>query len=308
MAEYYRDETLTLHQGDAADVLRTLEPGSVNAVVTSPPYFGLRDYGDAGQIGHEPTVAEYVERLVSVFAEVRRVLADDGLVWLNLGDAYTAKSGPLRAGATGTRPKNLIGLPWKVAFALQADGWFLRNAIVWAKPNAMPESVQDRFSNRHESVFLLTKSNRYRFNLDAVREPYTGDRSPSRRARKPGPKKANSVTSVWPPPGHEDRGHNPGDVWTLPTQPFKGAHFAPMPLRLAERCVAASVPSCGAHDKAPLAGRGAESCGAHPTILDPFCGSGTSLVAARAAGLRAIGVDLNPDYLALALDRCRAGK
>ncbi|MFD8496194.1 DNA-methyltransferase [Amycolatopsis sp. NPDC059657] len=306
MTLYHQDETLTLHQGDAADVLATLDEGTVNAVVTSPPYFGLRDYGTAGQLGHEPTVTEYVERLVSVFAEVRRVLADDGLVWLNLGDAYTAKSGPLRAGATGTRPKNLIGLPWKVAFALQADGWFLRNALVWSKPNAMPESVQDRFSNRYESVFMLAKSSRYGFNLDAVREPYTGDRSPSRRARKAGPKKANSVTSVWPPPGHEDRGHNPGDVWSLPTQPYKGAHLAPMPLRLAERCVAASVPpcACGAHPTPAAVAR----CGAHPTILDPFCGSGTSLVAARNAGHRAIGVDLNPEYLALALERCRNGK
>ncbi|WP_410591064.1 DNA-methyltransferase [Amycolatopsis sp. lyj-23] len=199
-------------------------------------------------------------------------------------------------------PKNLIGVPWRVAFALQADGWWLRNAVIWSKTNPMPYSGTDRLANTYETVFVLAKSERYRFDLDAVREPYTGDRSPSRRARKPGPKKANSVTSVWPPPGYEDRGHNPGDVWRLPTQPFKGAHFAPMPLRLAARCVAAS---CGVHSTCPGAGRGDCGCGAHATVLDPFCGSGTSLVAALSAGHRAIGVDLNPEYLSVALDRCR---
>ncbi|MFE0020535.1 DNA-methyltransferase [Amycolatopsis sp. NPDC059021] len=309
MTLYHQDEMLALHQGDASDVLRTLEAGSVGAVVTSPPYFGLRDYGMAGQLGQEATVAEYVARLVSTFAEVRRVLADDGVVWLNLGDGYTSKSGPRRQGTTGLPPKNLIGVPWKVAFALQADGWWLRNAIVWTKPNAMPYSGTDRLSNVYEHVFFLAKSDRYAFNLDAVREPYTGDRTPSRRARKPGPKKANSITSAWPPPGHEDRGHNPGDVWAMPTQPFKGAHFAPMPLRLAARCVAASFTSdCGAHTTSADAGRGAPGCGAHSTVLDPFCGSGTSLVASLAAGRRAIGVDLNPEYLSVALARCRDGK
>jgi site-specific DNA-methyltransferase (cytosine-N4-specific) len=156
----------------------------------------------------------------------------------------------------GLPPKNLIGVPWKVAFALQADGWWLRNAVIWSKTNPMPYSGTDRLSNTYETVFLLAKSDRYGFNLDAVREPYTGDRAPSRRARKAGPKKANSVTSAWPPPGYEDRGHNPGDVWRLPTQPFKGAHFAPMPLRLAERCVAASFPPCDAHTTPDQAGAG----------------------------------------------------
>lgn len=189
MTLYYSDDQLELHHGDALDVLRTLPDGSVNSCVTSPPYFGLRDYGEPGQYGLEASPAEYVETMRSLFAEVRRVLANDGTLWLNLGDSFATTStynaprsmhneagwkqagqGP-RANAGGATPKNLLGIPWRVAFALQDDGWNLRNAIIWNKPNAMPESVTDRLSCRYEHLFLFSKSRRYWFDLDPIREP-----------------------------------------------------------------------------------------------------------------------------------------
>jgi DNA modification methylase len=161
MKPYYSDANVTLWHGDALDVLSTLPSGSVDCCITSPPYFGLRDYGVEGQYGLESSPAEYVERMRGVFAEVRRVLADDGTLWLNIGDSYARQGGA----------KNLLGIPWRVAFALQDDGWILRNDIIWHKPNAMPESVADRLSKRHEHVFLLSKSRTYQFDLDSIREP-----------------------------------------------------------------------------------------------------------------------------------------
>ncbi|AMU76926.1 DNA-methyltransferase [Mycobacteroides abscessus] len=186
---YYQDESVSLHHGDALDVAKALPAGGADCIVTSPPYFGLRDYGEPGQYGLEDSPAQYVENMRALFAELRRVLADDGTLWLNLGDTYTSQPGWGRGGSSqllgrkhaperdavahhrGLPPKNLIGTPWRVAFALQDDGWYLRNDIIWSKPNTMPESVTDRLSGKHEYMFMLTKARRYYFDLDAIREP-----------------------------------------------------------------------------------------------------------------------------------------
>lgn len=225
---YYQDESVSLHHGDALDVAKALPAGGADCIVTSPPYFGLRDYGEPGQYGLEDSPVQYVENMRALFAELRRVLADDGTLWLNLGDSYysgrgnpgpnaddrksVARRGWVRAvdrpGQTWAKPKDLLGIPWSVAFALRDDGWYLRNDNIWNKPNPMPESVNDRFSSKHEYVFMLTKSRRYWFDLDAVREQYEGDRDASRRSRSGNTNKANSVTtepirvtnSAWPWP------------------------------------------------------------------------------------------------------------
>lgn len=300
---YYRDDTVTLWHGDALTVLRDLPDASVDCCVTSPPYFGLRDYGVDGQLGAESSPAEYVENMRAVFDEVRRVLADDGTLWLNLGDSYySGKGAPTqpdlknearrpgirsldKGGADWAKPKDLLGIPWRVAFALQDDGWTLRNSIIWHKPNAMPESVTDRLSTRHENVFMFSKSRRYWFDLDPIREESVAD--PDRRRgehgwqpRVPGESRDTSPSSRL---GFGNAaGRNPGDVWSIPTQPFPGAHFAVYPLALPERCI--------------LAG-----CKPGGTVLDPFSGSGTTGLAAAKHGRRYVGIDLNADYLDLSL-------
>ena len=187
-ATYYSDDQVTLHHGDALEVARSMESGSVDCIVTSPPYFGLRDYGEPGQYGLEESPAKYVETMRALFAELRRILADDGTLWLNLGDSYySGKGSPSqpdvknearrpperildRPGAQWSRPKNLLGIPWRVAFALQDDGWILRNDIIWSKPNAMPESVTDRLAGKHEHLFMFSRTRRYHFDLDSIRE------------------------------------------------------------------------------------------------------------------------------------------
>lgn len=328
MTPYYSDPGVTLWQGDALDVLRGLDAGSVDCIVTSPPYYWLRDYGVDGQLGAEETPAKYVDALVATLREARRVLADDGTLWLNLGDSYASDSkwggytggkhvsalhGDTGVGRrrrkTGIPDKNLVGIPWRVALALQDDGWILRNDLIWSKPNAMPESVGDRLSTRHEHVFLLTKSPRYHFDLDAIREPVTSTREgaltwdrdeqgvPGQKPQhRPGRTWGERVEAGVPPrrgtrPEHargdsdfaaSARGRNPGDVWTIATQPFPGAHFATMPPALAERCI--------------LAG-----CKPGGTVLDPFSGSGTTGLAAARHGHPYVGIDLNPDYLDLSL-------
>lgn len=310
---YHQDDAITLHVGDALEVLRTLPDTSVDCVVTSPPYFGLRDYGVEGQYGLEESPAAYVEQLRVVFAEIRRVLTDDGTAWLNIGDSYAGKA---NGGATFDRHrghghragiiaaqrnmlkhapyKSLLGIPWRTALALIDDGWTLRNDVIWTKPNAMPESVTDRLSVRHEHVFMLTKGPRYWFDLDPIREALAypdkvghtfGGNAPeiaSTHAGKYQPHdKARPADGKRHTGGHES-GRNPGDVWTIPTSPFPEAHFAAMPPALASRCIRAGCKPAG-------------------TVLDPFSGSGTTGYAALRAGRRYVGIDLNPEYLELSL-------
>jgi DNA modification methylase len=318
MSVYHAEHDVTLYHGHVLDVLPTLQAESINCVVTSPPYYGLRDYGVEGQIGLEASPAAYVETLRGVFAEVRRVLRPDGVLWLNLGDSYSGSWGnqghqpdrdDLHVGArgrgalpksmrTGSRklgeagPKNLYGLPWRVAFALQDDGWTLRNAIVWAKPNAMPESVRDRLSCRYEHVFLFSKSPRYWFDLDAIKVPTTGQApgntpesiaayaagtGTTNGARRWGANATSTLLDVHPT-------RNPGDVWQIPTAPYPGAHFATFPLELARRCITAGCPADG-------------------TVLDPFTGSGTTLMVARRLLRKSVGIELNPAYCELIVDR-----
>lgn len=311
---YYADDQVTLLLGDALNVLRTLPDASVDCVVTSPPYYGLRDYGTAGQYGLEPTPAAYVEQLRQVFAEARRVLADDGTLWLNLGDSYnntaagqnacnTNRDGTSDAKQraseeslgrrktrldTSIRPKNLLGIPWRVAFALQDHGWILRNEIIWHKPNAMPESVRDRLSNRHEHLFLLTKSPRYHFDLDAIREAHAApDRKTGARAFQARDLN-HQRTATGTYTGPDARGRNPGDIWEVATRPYPAAHFAVFPIDLPIRCIKAG-------------------CRPGGTVLDPFSGSGTTGAAARQLGRRYVGIDLNPAYHDLAKQRFAQG-
>lgn len=260
----------TLFEGDALTVLRRLPAKSVRCVVTSPPYWGLRDYGIDEQLGLETTLPQFIHRLVAIFAEVRRVLADDGTFWLNIGDGYTSgnrgwrapdKKNPARAmdvrpdTPEGLKPKDLIGVPWRLAFALQEDGWYLRSDVVWNKPNAMPESVKDRPARSHEYLFMFSKSERYFYDWQAVREAADGGGLRNRRS-----------------------------VWSVNTKPFSGAHFATFPPDLIRPCIQAS--------SAP-----------GDYVLDPFFGSGTVGVVCREEERQYIGIELNPEYVALALAR-----
>jgi site-specific DNA-methyltransferase (cytosine-N4-specific) len=273
-----------LHVGDALEQLRALPSDSVQVCVTSPPYWGLRDYGVEGQIGLEPTRAEYVHRLVEVFREVRRVLRPDGTAWVVLGDTYASDAWGGGRGATSTingggqqraaraaqlqlksrldglKPKDKLGIPWRVAFALQDDGWWLRSDVVWAKPNPMPESVLDRPTVSHEFVFLFAKSEEYFYDFDATRDRRINDGIVEYRSAR--------------------------DVWTIPTQPSSLDHYAAFPEEIARRCV--------------LAG---SRCG--DTVLDPFAGSGTTGVVALREGRRFVGVELNPAYAEMAETRAR---
>jgi site-specific DNA-methyltransferase (cytosine-N4-specific) len=270
-APYCQDEHVTLYHGKALDVTRAMPDKSVDCVVTSPPYFGLRDYGHEDQYGTEETPGEYIESMVDLYREVRRVLTDDGTFWLNVGDSY------------GYR-KNLLGIPWRVALALQDDGWTLRNDIIWSKTNAMPESVTDRLANRHEHLFLFTKSPHYWFDLDPIRKPHA-EESISRASR--GRATAYAAPGQTPNKRSESQpnklGGNPGDVWEIPTKPFAGAHFATFPEELPRRCIASGCKPGG-------------------VVLDPCSGSGTTGAAAQALGRRYVGIDINADYLKLSLE------
>jgi site-specific DNA-methyltransferase (cytosine-N4-specific) len=306
---YYQDDLVTLLLGDALEQLRTLPDGSVDCIVTSPPYFGLRDYGTSGQYGLESTPAAYVETMRALFSEARRVLADDGTLWLNLGDSYvcspkgtesknnslngrsnhlTTPAGSGGKNGGGLAAKQLIGIPWRVAFALQDDGWILRNEIIWHKPNAMPESVRDRLSSRHEHLFLLTKSARYAFDLDPIREPHAAPerKSGARAFRARDLNHERTATGAYG--GPDARGRNPGDVWSIATRPFPAAHFATFPIDLPLRCINAGCKPGG-------------------TVLDPFSGSGTTGAAARQLGRKYVGIDLNPAYHELAKERFTQG-
>ena len=293
--------------GDCRESLRQIEAGSVRTCVTSPPYFGLRDYGHDGQIGLEQTPEEFVTELVEVFRLVRDALADDGTLWLNLGDSYSNPSagrndhdhradgrpGGMSSKHSGSRslvgkhgkPKDLIGIPWRVAFALQADGWYLRSDIIWHKPNPMPESVTDRPTKSHEYLFLLTKSSRYHYDHEAIKEP-TVDGDHARNNLDPHDSSGGSLpphTGLRKANGYGST-RNKRDVWTINTKPFKGAHFAVMPEALVEPCIlAGSAPG--------------------DLVLDPFAGSGTVGVVAKRHGRRFVGTELNPEYAVLAEGR-----
>ncbi|KKM74364.1 hypothetical protein LCGC14_1401030 [marine sediment metagenome] len=303
-------------EGDVMAQIADIEAASVQTCITSPPYWGLRDYGHDGQLGLEATPEEYTEKMVTVFREVRRVLRDDGTLWCNLGDSYVSSPAGNKPGQhstssltnparqdllhhgkhagmgcarptrpTGLKPKDLVGIPWRVAFALQADGWYLRSDIIWAKPNPMPESVTDRPTKSHEYLFLLSKSARYRYDAGAISEPSTtGDN------RRPfGVGQVDSRGS-----GHDRGGgsvretdvgsRNRRTVWTIPTQPFPGAHFAVFPPALVEPCVLA-----GSREG--------------DLVLDPFAGAGTVGVVCRKHHRRFVGIEINPEYAALARGR-----
>lgn len=272
---------------DVRLALKAVDAATVQTCITSPPYYGLRDYGAEGQIGLEPTPTAYVDALVGVFREVRRVLRDDGTLWLNLGDSYTSTA---QGGVTGLKAKDLIGIPWRVAFALQADGWYLRQDIIWHKPNPMPESVRDRCTKAHEYLFLLSKSERYFFDAGAMREPAVGKNHhdlTGGRYKPPGQTGHTGSRNV--PAEAPDGLRNRRSVWTIATSPYKGAHFATFPPALVEPCV--------------LAGSRAGDL-----VLDPFSGSGTTGAVALEHGRFYVGCDLNADYLNLAQERLLAVK
>jgi DNA modification methylase len=317
--------SVTILQGDWVERLRELPDETVQCCVTSPPYYGLRNYGVEGQLGLELTPDEYVQKLVAGFREVRRVLKDDGTLWLNLGDSYAAHRGGTsmpaetlargisgqgdtaakrgresatcahrNAASFGLKHKDLIGIPWRVAFALQADGWWLRSDIIWAKPNPMPESVTDRPTKSHEYLFLLTKASSYYYDAEAIKEGVTGN------AHAQG----NGIGRKFDEPGSGNRANwdakiamhnatwadlptsrNKRSVWTVPTNPYSEAHFATFPPDLIKPCILA---------------------GSKPgeTILDPFGGSGTTGMVALELGRNAVLVELNPEYVRLIDRRC----
>jgi DNA modification methylase len=310
------NESVSVLLGDCLESLRTLPDGSVNTCITSPPYWGLRDYGHSSQIGIEKSPEEYVARMVEVFREVRRVLRDDGTLWLNLGDTYANNPiGKINGGGftgvsaktggrdfsgvatsssvnewktSGLKQKDLVGIPWRVAFALQADGWYLRQDIIWHKPNPMPESVRDRCTKAHEYIFLLSKSQKYYFDGDAISEPL------ATKPHAPGNKKSIGDTShkrtdisdpekmerVWGAKGKK----NKRSVWTVTTKPYPGAHFAAFPPDLIEPCILAGSPENG-------------------LVLDPFGGSGTAAEVAIRHGRSCLLCELNPLYLQLIKER-----
>lgn len=266
-----------LQVGDARQLLSHMPAGHFDCIVTSPPYWGLRDYGVAGQIGAEPTVDEYIADLVRLFREARRTLSDDGTLWLNIGDSYTSggrtwrdadaknkgRAMDYRASTPeGLKPKDLIGVPWKLAFALQADGWYLRTDIIWNKPNCQPESVKDRPTRSHEYLFLFSKSEKYHYNWQAIMEPASGQKQKSKNRRT---------------------------VWSITTEPYPGSHFAVYPRALVRLCVAAGSRENG-------------------RVLDPFFGSGTTGVVCNELGRYSVGIELNAEYAQLARERLLRGR
>ncbi len=267
----YPDDSILL-EGDAMQSLPLLPSNSVQCVVTSPPYRGLRDYGIDGQIGLESSLPEFINHLVTTFRYVKQILRDDGILWLNIGDGYTSgnrgyrvadKKNPARAmnirpdTPEGLKPKDLQGIPWRLAFALQDDGWYLRSDIIWHKPNAMPESVKDRPTRAHEYLFMFTKSEKYYYDYEAVQESGLNGKLRNRRS-----------------------------VWNINTQPFAEAHFATFPPKLIEPCILASTKE-------------------GDNVLDPFFGSGTVGMVCAEFRRKCIGVELNPEYINMAMKRLK---
>lgn len=258
--------------GDARQILLQIPDKHFDCIVTSPPYWGLRDYGVPGQIGAEPTVDDYIADLVCLFREARRTLTDDGTLWLNIGDSYTSGGRTWRDADAknkgramdyraptpeGLKPKDLIGVPWRLAFALQADGWYLRTDIIWNKPNCQPESVKDRPTRAHEYVFLFSRSEKYYYDWEAIMEPATDPKKKSKNRRT---------------------------VWNINTEPYPGSHFAVYPKALVRVCVAAGSSKNG-------------------RVLDPFFGSGTTGAVCNELGRDCVGIELNPEYAELARER-----
>lgn len=295
--------------GDCRNMLRTLPDESVHCVVTSPPYWGLRDYGVNGQIGLETNIKDYVSSIVDVFREVRRVLRKDGTIWLNLGDSYATAGGyggdqapsnvngkqRTNKGARlfgrhklkpGFKEKDLCGIPWRVAFALQDDGWWLRQDIIWSKPNPMPESVTDRCTKAHEYLFLLSKSERYYFDAAAIAEPAIRCGAAPGGGHRYNPDKINDQHNRAGLSKIEAVGHtrNKRSVWEVATQAYSEAHFATFPAALIEPCIKAGCPTGG-------------------TVLDPFAGAGTTGLVADRLQRNAILIELNPDYIEIARNR-----
>jgi len=340
MTPYYEQEGITIYHGDCREALPKLPDGSVQCVVTSPPYWGLRDYECDSQIGLETTPEEYIETMVGVFREVRRVLRSDGTLWLNMGDSYWNGGGEKRDGGSGyvdggklklkmakgmllqrksftklgLKPKDIVGIPWRLALALQADGWWLRQDIIWYKPNPKPESVTDRCAKAHEYLFLLSKSARYHYEAEAIAEPVaettiarlaqpTLDRQAG-SFRQPG-KTNGPMKAVGPRFGGDKYGDNRDErhrtksgnvydcknelrnrrsVWTITTQPFSQAHFATFPPKLVEPCIKAGCPAGG-------------------MVLDPFAGSGVTAMVAKNLGCKCINIELNEEYLKMQTNR-----
>ena len=339
-------EKNTIINGNSLEVLKSLPDNSIDCCVTSPPYYALRDYGCDGQIGLEETPEKYIERLCDVFSEVRRVLTPQGTLWLNIADSYwgggwrnaqfNEHSGDIQKGSKGTycglslpackgnvgdyKPKDLIGIPWMLAFALRSQGWYLRQDIIWQKPNPMPESVTDRCTKSHEYIFLLSKSQRYYFDHEAIQEEATGYDGRKDTMMK-GSKKydtqimPNQSVQSMARNGHErwkfkskncqydgqrpnsmhlarEAGmsdevypvRNKRDVWTVNTKPCKEAHFATYPFELIKPCILAGCPENG-------------------IVLDPFMGSGTTAIVARSLNRNYLGVELNPEYIKIAHKR-----
>lgn len=321
-----------IFEGDCIEGMKNLPDKSVNCCVTSPPYFGLRDYGHDGQIGLEETPEQFVTKLVDVFREVKRVLKDDGTLWLNLGDSYARTGGDSSqsgrhwdgreknptngsnrfAKDLGLKAKDLIGIPWMVAFALRADGWYLRQDIIWHKPNPMPESVTDRCTKSHEYIFLLSKSQKYYYDNEAIKQPMAESSIPRllqdiesqagsgrvpnksngkmkavahKSAITPGMQphgKALARMSGLPDPNYESA--NKRSVWTVTTKPYSEAHFATYPPDLIVDCIKAGCPEGG-------------------IVLDPFMGAGTTAMVARKLNRNYVGCELNPEYIKIAQNR-----
>lgn len=322
MNPYFKDENITLYNVDVMEGLAKLPDESVQCVVTSPPYWGLRDYGEGGQMGLEKTPEEYIKNMVAVFSEAKRALKNDGTLWLNIADSYggsgkgsatNAKQASNRGAVEGEankpfksneiKPKDLVGIPWMLAFALRADGWYLRQDIIWAKPGVMPESVTDRCTKSHEYIFLLSKSKNYFYDHEAIKEDAVWDvdnkgtikrkeRQNENNKCQPGAMN-NGIRKTYPKGKHSDGQQsaktitgkrNKRDVWNVATKPFHGAHFATFPPKLIEPCILA-----GSREG--------------DTILDPFWGSGTTGEVAIKHQRKAIGIELNADYCELSLKR-----
>lgn len=300
--------SVAVYVGDCLASMRSMPSESVQCCVTSPPYWGLRDYGVDGQIGLEPTIDEFMVRLVDVFCEVRRVLRGDGVCWVNMGDAYAQN------GCHGLKPKDLIGQPWRLAFALQSVGWWLRQDIIWHKPNPMPESVRDRCTKAHEYVFMLTKSERYYWDAEAMKEPVTGTSnarvSKAAAAKIQAAREGGAAVTHANPDGHgvnpkaaierfgvasttslksavclQVENRNSRSVWSIPSEPYSEAHFATFPTALPRKCILASTRP-------------------GDTVLDPFGGSGTTGMVSLELGRNAILCELNPEYAEMARKRC----